>query len=179
MNAHKRRSSWSRTGSEGRISDGRKALFYAGFAISGIGLLLFLSVFLSVFMGVIQAQGDRFPGDLLSDPFGKVFGFAGRAFGGMALLVIGQLMRRIGQRGMAGSGLILDPERARRDVEPWSRMAGGMLADGLDGAGIKLDSSTKDEPDFAERLRKLKALHEEGILSDEEYTREKDEALEN
>ena len=31
--------------------------------------------------------------------------------------------------------------------------------------------------DFGERLRELHALHQEGILSDEEYAREKAEAL--
>ena len=31
----------------------------------------------------------------------------------------------------AGSGVVLDPEKARKDVEPWSRMGGGVVQDAL------------------------------------------------
>ena len=52
----------------------------------------------------------------------------------MALGIAGKLLARTGARGLAGSGVILDPEGARRDLEPWARAAGGLLADGLDEA---------------------------------------------
>lgn len=84
----------------------------------------------------------------------------------------------IGRAGLAGSGVVLDPQRAREDLEPWSRMAGGMVKDTLDEAGISLGGSTRNEPDFADRLRKLHALKEEGILTEEEYQRKKEEILE-
>lgn len=32
----------------------------------------------------------------------------------------------------AGSGVILDPEKAKEELEPFSRMAGGMVKDALD-----------------------------------------------
>ncbi len=66
----------------------------------------------------------------------KSIGF--RAFGGMALLVIGGIIRGIGARGFAGSGVILDPERARDELEPYSRMAGGMAKDLLEEANVNL-----------------------------------------
>ena len=40
-------------------------------------------------------------------------------------------MRGVGARGVAGSGLTLDPERAREDLKPYSHLAGGMISDAL------------------------------------------------
>ncbi len=54
-----------------------------------------------------------------------------RAFGGVVLITIGVLLMNIGAKGWAGSGVVLDPDRARKDVEPWSRMGGGVLNDAL------------------------------------------------
>ena len=57
-------------------------------------------------------------------------------------------------------------------------MAGGIMKDGLDEAGIVVGTPAGKRVDFAQRLRELHALHQEGILSDEEYAREKAEVLE-
>ena len=51
-------------------------------------------------------------------------------------------------RGLAGSGVVLDPEKAREDVEPWSRMAGGVVKDALDESGIQVGRPDGDEMDF-------------------------------
>ena len=67
-----------------------------------------------------------------------------RAIGGMALLIVGGIVRGIGAKGLAGSGTVLDPKQARDDLEPYSRMAGGMLKDALDEAGV---SGRKPEPE--------------------------------
>lgn len=56
---------------------------------------------------------------------------------GVLLVGVGQGVSKVGARGLAGSGVVLDPEQARRDLEPYSRMAGGMLGDALDEAGVK------------------------------------------
>ena len=61
-----------------------------------------------------------------------------RAFGGVALMVAGGALSAVGARGLAGSGVVLDPAQARQDLEPYSRMAGGMLKDAADEAGIQL-----------------------------------------
>ena len=50
----------------------------------------------------------------------------------MALMVIGGVIHRIGARGIAGSGIVLDPEKAREELELSSRMAGGMIKDALE-----------------------------------------------
>ena len=61
-----------------------------------------------------------------------------RAFGGFTLLIIGGVTMNIGARGAAGSGLVLDPEQAKQDLEPWARTAGGLVKDALDESGVKL-----------------------------------------
>lgn len=101
-----------------KISDARKFLYYAGMAAFAIGLLTFLSTFLILFTG---------------DPFrqGLFQSFGTRAVVGMLLVIGGQALLRAGARGLAGSGVILDPQRARREIEPWSRMAGGAIQDAL------------------------------------------------
>ena len=61
-----------------------------------------------------------------------------RAFGGMALIFIGGIVSNIGARGVAGSGVVLDPGKAREELEPYTRMAGGMVKDALDEADVHL-----------------------------------------
>jgi hypothetical protein len=82
--------------------------------------------------------------------------------------------------GLAGSGVKLDPEEARRDVEPWSRMTGGVLKDAMDEAGIKLGGQASgDELPFDERLRRLQKLRDDGLVSEQEYESTKKKILES
>lgn len=157
------------------VSDTRKGAFYLGSAMMGVGLLLFISVFFSAFLEVSS------PGMSSEPP-----GFMIRAPIGMVLIIAGQFVRRIGTHGTAGSGLVLDPKKAREDLEPWARMGGGMVSDALDEAGVDLGRSKGAAPaaedewgglPLDERLRRLHALHTDGILSDKEYEREKRELL--
>jgi hypothetical protein len=110
------------------ISDERKTAYYVGMGLQILGGLLFASTFVTGLMHF----GDfkDFDGQARSEGF--------RAFGGMALLIIGGIIRGIGERGLAGSGVLLDPEKAREDLEPYSRMAGGMAKDLLEEANIKI-----------------------------------------
>lgn len=59
----------------------------------------------------------------------------------MALMIVGGFIRGIGARGLAGSGVLLDPKQARDELEPYSRMTGGMIKDVLDEADIDLGSN--------------------------------------
>jgi hypothetical protein len=61
-----------------------------------------------------------------------------RGFGGIGLLFVGGIIRGIGARGLAGSGTVLNPEKAREDLGPNSRMAGGTVKEALDEAQIDL-----------------------------------------
>lgn len=109
-----------------RISPGRKTAYYAGTVISVIGLLLFLSVFVTHAMNF--GNFDDFEGQARSFMF--------RAIGGIVLIGVGQFIRSIGARGLAGSGVILDPKQARDDLKPYSKMAGGMLGDALEASDL-------------------------------------------
>jgi hypothetical protein len=110
------------------ISAERKTAYYVGMGLQILGGLLFASTFVTFLMHF----GDftDFEARARSNGF--------RAFGGMALLITGGIIRGIGARGLAGSGMLLDPEKARAELEPYSRMAGGMAKDLLDEANIKI-----------------------------------------
>ncbi len=116
-----------------QISDNRKAAYYIGMVLMMIGGLLFFSVFITAAMNF--GNSDNFQANAQSSMF--------RAFGGMALLIIGGIVRGIGARGLAGSGVVLDPEKARQELEPYSRMAGGMVKDVLDEADVKLGGKSE------------------------------------
>src|SRR5689334_15905376 len=97
------------------ISPNRKALFRAGQIIGFLGLLTFLSVFVSAALNF----GDftNFDSDVRSMGL--------RAVGGMFMMILGGALASVGVAGAAGSMLNLDPEQARKDLEPWARMSGG------------------------------------------------------
>lgn len=145
---------------DGRISENRKAAYSFGLAMTVAGVLFCLG---AMAYAMLSVATGRFP-----NPVMVFFPF----LVGMGLAVAGGVLRSVGARGIAGSGLKLDPEEARKDLKPWSRMAGGMLED----AGIHVDlqkSAPAPEPDFEETLRKLHRLHAEGILTDQEYADQK------
>jgi hypothetical protein len=108
-----------------------------------------------------------------------------RAVGGIFMIIAGMAIAGIGAAGAAGSGLNLDPEKAREDLEPWARLQGGLTKASLDEMGVDLPkitaalggTKTATSETFEERLRGLHALYKDGILSEEEYLREKQELL--
>ena len=111
-----------------QISEERKTAYYLGMVLMVIGGILFFSVFITGAMNF--GDFSNFESNARSSMF--------RAITGMALLIVGGIIRGVGARGMAGSGVVLDPDKARRDLEPYSRMAGGMVKDALDEADIDL-----------------------------------------
>jgi len=145
----------------------RQAIYYVGVAVSVIGFLLFFSVFVS--FAINFGDFDNFEQRARSSVMRGIFG--------IALILMGGVLAGIGKLGTAGSGLQLNPEKARRDVEPWSRMTGGILQDTLDEAGIKLGSSNADALPFDERLRRLQKLHDDGLISAEEFETTKKKIL--
>jgi hypothetical protein len=84
-----------------RISQGRKATYYVGAIIMVIGGLMFFSTFVTFAMHF----GDfaNFDDNAKSDMF--------RAFGGIALLILGGIIMNVGRAGLAGSGAVLDPKQ--------------------------------------------------------------------
>jgi hypothetical protein len=116
------------------ISESRKIAYYLGYILAVIGLISFLSVFVTSAMRF--GNFSNFESNAKSDMF--------RALLGMGLMIVGGAISNLGARGLAGSGIVLDPDKAREDLEPYSRMAGGMVKDALDEADIKL-SGTKEK----------------------------------
>ena len=56
---------------------------------------------------------------------------------GAGLTMVGGLLKSVGARGLAGSGVILDPEQAREDLAPYSKMGGGMVKDAIKESGLQ------------------------------------------
>ena len=111
-----------------QISEERKTAYYVGIGLMALGGLLFASTFVTAALNF--GNFSNFDANAKSGML--------RAFGGMALIVVGAIIRGIGARGLAGSGAVLDPEKAREDLEPYSRMAGGMVKDALEEADVHL-----------------------------------------
>ena len=152
------------------LSPERKTLYYVGIGLIAVGFLTFGSVFVTAAMSF----GDfgNFGAHLPSAPM--------RGVVGMGLMIVGRMLAAIGSRGLAGSGVMIDPEQARKDLEPWSRMAGGIVKDAIDETGlVSADRSDKADLPFDEKLRKLHQLYKDGIITEEEYQKEKAEILDN
>ncbi len=150
------------------ISPQRQILHRVGLIIAGLGVLSFLSVFVTAAFG-IGSEGTA----------------SQRAVGGFLMIIAGGAMSTLARGGPAGVGLLLDPERARKDLEPWARLSGGLKKDELDEMGINIPAiveslagrTTSTGESFEQRLRGLHALYKDGILSEAEYQREKQELL--
>lgn len=136
------------------ISPERKAIYYLGMAAMVIGFLTFGSIFISA----ARHFGDfsNFESDARSSMT--------RAIIGMGLMIVGGIFASIGRAGLGGAGVVLDPQRARRDLEPWNRAAGGMLNDALDEAPV-LKNALDGKPEAP--IVKVKC-RECGSLNDEQ-----------
>lgn len=133
-----------------KISSERKTAYYLGTGLMVLGGLSFLSVFVTA----IGSFGDfgNFEADAKSS--------MARGFGGMILLIVGTIVRTVGARGLAGSGVVLDPDRARDELEPYSRMTGGMVKDALDEAEIRIGGN--GEKIIMIRCVQCRTLNEDG-----------------
>jgi hypothetical protein len=87
-------------------------------ALAALGALSFGSTFCTAALNF---------GNFDFNPRSMIF----RAFGGMALMIVGAILMRLGSAGLAGSGVLLDPQKQRQDLEPWTRAAGGMVSDAV------------------------------------------------
>lgn len=128
-----------------KLSNGRKTAYYIGMGMTILGFILFISIFFSVF-GLMNRSMNSV------NSFGPFETGSGLSFGrpliGMLLMIVGQLVMRVGARGAAGSGILLDPEQAREDLQPYTEAAGGMLNDvisNIDAFDKKEDSADTKE----------------------------------
>ena len=105
------------------ITQKQKTGYYLGMILIGIGIIMFSAPFIDVLFNGLEPNERGLPESF------KV------ALVGFVLLAIGNILRSISARGLAGSGLLLAPKQARKDLEPYSRMAGGMIQDALEESG--------------------------------------------
>lgn len=156
----------------------RKKAYYAGMALMVAGFLCFGSCFVS---GCLDSgRRDAFNPRFFADAVSEQHSMEVRAIIGMGLMIAGGFLRNAGRMGLAGSGIKLDPEEARKDVEPWARMGGGVLKDALDEAGVSLGGkgAASEQLPFDERLRRLQKLRQDGLVNEEEYEAAKKRILE-
>lgn len=124
--------------------------------VTGMGALLFALPFITIPLIMIGVAS------FTAGPLAFLF-----AFIGFGLIILGQFLMSIGKVGLAGAGVILDPKRAREEREPFVRMSGGMLRDGLEEAGIldenglKFGRNAKPEQVVMIRCRECGKLNEE------------------
>ncbi|MDD4081302.1 MAG: zinc ribbon domain-containing protein [Eubacteriales bacterium] len=106
------------------ISAARKALYYTGLGLVVAGIATFLIGFVSV------AVSFGRPMDMFAQGQGTSFILP---FAGIVMAIIGSVLKNIGARGLAGSGVVLDPRKAREDLHPYTHAAGGMVQDAVKG----------------------------------------------
>ena len=122
-----------------QISPERKKLYNSGLVLMIIGGCLFALPFLAIpIVMIVNFVGGELQG-IPKGIIGVPISFLG-AFIGFGLIAGGVAMRIIAAGGKAGSGLVLDPEQGREDLEPWTRMGGGIVKDALDEADIDLNN---------------------------------------
>lgn len=106
------------------VSDERKALYYIGMGLVILGVILFFSGFFIEYNEFEPFFNTGMP------PSFK------RALMGMICMIIGSILMNVGAKGAAGSGIILDPDKAREDLKPYSSAAGGMINDVIENIDI-------------------------------------------
>lgn len=147
------------------VSTGRRIVYHLGQVLVVVGILLFLSVFLTFFGTFGTLLQAPFPGgDPQGGPvqvFGGLFSSFIRAPIGIVVIWIGMALMAVGRRGVAGSGLTLDPQGTRTDEEPWNRAQGGMLEDTLDASPTLKNALTGQPTVVKVRCRACGALNDE------------------
>jgi len=143
-----------------QISPERKGLFTFGTVLMAIGALVIVVGFIGFFTSSQDAVASFGKGS--SNPVSWWIG----VFVGMLVAGVGSAMRHLAARGVAGSGLVLDPDRARRDLEPWARMGGGMIKDAIEETGLPIGQgpaapAAAAEPAIKVRCGKCRALNDE------------------
>lgn len=132
-----------------KLKPWRKVIYIIGNILLVIGVILFMSSFFTSF----GMSPGRFK---FINNLGFVGAFMFQPVLGFALIFLGSLLKALGRGGLAGAGLILDPEKERRDAEPFSRSMGGRYADTYD--------EFRNESKFHEDLEGVKVSQKEKIM---------------
>ena len=155
-----------------KISKERKITYYIGMGLMVLGFILFISQFFKAG----KLMGTPFmDGSFGNDPIIDTYTFrhqiprnSGPSFAtsviGMILMITGGIVMGVGAKGAAGSGLMLDPEKAREDLKPFSEAKGGTINDVISNIDV-VDRITK--PDNGREVIKIRC-RSCGSLNDED-----------
>ncbi|NLX70319.1 MAG: zinc ribbon domain-containing protein [Clostridiales bacterium] len=136
------------------IPKGRKAAYYIGIAMIALGFILFISVFVSV-------------ASHINDPLAFIDGRGTPSFAnsiiGIILIIVGSIVMNIGAKGTAGSGLLLDPKKAREDLKPFSEAKGEMINDVISNIDVvdKIIKSNETKEVIKVKCRNCGTLNDE------------------
>ncbi len=133
-----------------KIPQERKILYYVGMGMMILGFILFFSVFFST-------------ASLMNDPSSGRMPSFGNGITGFILIFIGAMIQKVGAKGAAGSGIILDPEKAREDLKPYNEAVGGIINDVISNVDV-VDNMIKktDEKEVIKiRCRNCQSLNDE------------------
>ena len=119
-------------------------LMVLGGLLGAVGFITFVSEGMSSVHSIAINSGA--PGDFMMVVIG------------MLLLAGGSIVQRVAARGFAGSGLVLDPEKARKDLHPYTHMAGGMVKDAVEAFR---DGQSEPQEVIKVRCPHCKALNDE------------------
>ena len=134
-----------------KIAKERKITYYIGIGMMILGFILFISVFFS-FAG------------FMNNPFeGSGSPSFTNSILGMVLMIAGSIVRNIGAKGAAGSGLLLDPDKAREDLKPFNEAKGGMINDVISNIDVvdKLIKPNEEKEVIKIRCRSCGSLNDE------------------
>jgi hypothetical protein len=116
-----------------KLKSSRKVTYYIGLGIIVLGIISFFIPFLytSGFMSnsFIEAGIPPFANSVI----------------GIILIAVGSLVKEIGAKGTAGSGLLLDPDKAREDLKPFNEAKGGMINDVIRNIDIVDDIANSNQ----------------------------------
>lgn len=135
-----------------KISKERKAIYYIGLVLIIIGVALFMFAFF------IDIEPDFLEGSPI---------FIHGPVIGMIFMIVGSVLMNIGAKGAAGSGLILDPEKAREDLKPYSAAKGGMINDTIENIDMAKDMAESKGESQVKEIIKIKCKNC-GALNDED-----------
>jgi len=134
-----------------KITKQRKVTYYVGIGMMGLGFVLFVSVFFAFasFMNApfIGSEGPSFTNSIL----------------GMVFMIVGSFVMNIGAKGAAGSGIVLDPEKAREDLKPFNEAKGEMINDVISNIDIvdNIAKSHEEKEVIKIRCRNCESLNDE------------------
>lgn len=143
-----------------KISQERKTTYYIGIACLIIGFILFISSFFSGFSTLQNNfQSSQFDSPDLS--------FIKRSLLGFVCIIAGGVLMAIGSKGLAGSGVILDPEKAREDLKPFNEVKGKMINDVVENIDVVNNLKEQSNDNAPREIIKVKC-RECGALNDED-----------